>query len=64
MTRPELEVDGSLLALTAADMVHAIDIGGTARQLAFGPSRRLPGWHRRLVEDQRSQNAGTGGADR
>ncbi|MFJ6797135.1 glycoside hydrolase family 36 protein [Streptomyces sp. NPDC091268] len=41
MTRPELDVDGSLLLLSTAGVVHAVDIAGTARQVAFGPSHRL-----------------------
>ncbi|MGW0364034.1 glycoside hydrolase family 36 protein [Streptomyces sp. NPDC002990] len=41
MTRPELDVDGSLLLLSTAGVVHAVDIAGTARQVAFGPGHRL-----------------------
>ncbi|MFD3873700.1 alpha-galactosidase [Streptomyces sp. NPDC058623] len=41
VTRPELDVDGSLLLLSTAGVVHAVEIAGTARQVAFGPSHQL-----------------------
>lgn len=37
VSRPSLDVDGSLLLLSSAGVLHAMDISSTARQVAFGP---------------------------
>jgi alpha-galactosidase len=41
VSRPELDVDGNLLLLSGSGVLHAMDVGATARQVGFGPSALL-----------------------